>query len=152
MQGSGALALAVMVLCAPVASNARAPRAKRSKLNRIVKASPDGAHKALITVHGVKLGRRLVRAERGKVKSLVWRRDSRALAYLQRTELGLLLVVLPRLDSHRPLTWRLPAHAQDLSRIFWISDTRIGVGNRELVPRVVVSWRSFVRTSSRNFY
>jgi hypothetical protein len=152
MKGSGAIALAVMVLCAPLASNAGTPRAAKRKSNRSVKTSPDGSHKALITVRGVMLGRRLVRAERGQVKSLVWRRDSRALAYLQRTDLGLQLVVLPRLDSLRPLTWRLPAHAQDLSRIFWISDTRIGVGNRELVPRVVVSWRSFVRTSSRNFY
>jgi len=152
MQGPRALALAAMVLFAPTATNAKTPRPKKAALIQKVKVSPNGLHKALVTVRGVMLDRHLIRAERGKVKTVVWRRDSRALAYLQRTDLGLQLVVMPRLDSLRPLTWRLPSHAQDLSRIFWISDTRIGVGARELVPRVIISWRSFVRTSSRTFY
>jgi hypothetical protein len=70
----------------------------------------------------------------------VWRRDSRALAFLQRSPHGLQLHVLPDLETVRPLVWTIPALVERQLHLFWIAAQRVGVGPAVLMPRVVVSW------------
>jgi hypothetical protein len=163
MKGPGALALVVAVLCAPLAAGARTPLAEKRMNTRNLRValasstpytSPDGRHAALVTATGrVRLDGHPVDAGRGRVQGpVVWRHDSRALAFLQRSHLGLELVVLPRLDGSHPLTWRLPSHADGLTKVIWVGKTRVGVGARSLVPRVMVSWRTRVIAGSRHLY
>jgi len=137
-----------MVLCAPaMGAWARSSRIDEGLKIKEVRASPDGRHQARVTLRGLQVDGRSISSGPGLILGHVtWRRDSRALAYLQRSPQGLQLVVLPRLDSDSPLTWLLPSHADGLTKVFWIGRSRIGVGARELVPRLVVSWRTVVRT------
>lgn len=147
MKGPGALALMAMLACAPTGAWARSPRIEERLQFTEIKASPDGRHLARFTRRGLQLDGRLIDSGPGPILGQVtWRRDSRALAFLQRSPRGLQLVVLPRLDSESPLTWLLPLGADGLSKVFWVGPSRIGVGAKELVPRFVVSWRTVVRT------
>jgi hypothetical protein len=163
MKGPRAVALAVVVLCAPVAAGGSPPLAKNHNKAKALKvalaspaayASPDGRHAARVTSRGeIQLDGRPIRCGSGKLQgAVVWRHDSRALAFLQRSRHGLELVVVPRLDSASPLTWRLPPLASSLSKIFWVGKTRVGVGAKPLVPRLVVSWRTRVLPGSRHLY
>jgi hypothetical protein len=70
----------------------------------------------------------------------VWRDDGRALAWLERTSIGLCVVVLP--DVSRPtelMPFAAPAASQR-DRLFWSGRTRVLLGAGELVPRAVISW------------
>jgi len=105
--------------------------------------SPDRRHRVELGASGqLQLdGQPLAGAGKPLVRP-VWRRDSRALALLQRGASGLeLLVVLLDSDPQQPLVWSLPTVAsQSCREVFWIAPQRIGVGEKALVPRVVVSW------------
>jgi len=105
--------------------------------------SPDGRHRIELGSSGRLLldGQPLAATGR-PLAPAVWRRDSRALALLQRAGSGVQLVVLLLdVDPWRPLIWSLPALTGSSCRqVFWIAPQRIGVGNKALVPRVVVSW------------
>ena len=144
MKGPGAIALAVMGLCAPlVAQGGPTRRAAHSSIaNRHEVTSPDRQQVAVVTRRGrVKVNGRLVRSGQGQALGQpVWRRDSRAVAFLQRSRHGMQLVVLPELDPRHPLVWQLPSTASRLRRVFWISAKQLGIGAREMVPRLVVSW------------
>ena len=75
-----------------------------------------------------------------------WRRDGRALAFLQRSGAGMqLLIVLLDVDPLTPLVWSLPSLTTGtLREVFWIGPQRVGIGEKMLVPRVVVSWTTVV--------
>ena len=135
MKGPGALALAVMVQCVLMPAHA-APRASY-ELN-----SPDHRQVVQVTRTGrVKINGKPVQSGPGTpLFRPVWRRDSRALAFLQRSPHGTQLVVLPSLDPRHPLVWQLPSTADELRTVFWISQRQLGVGATELMPRLVVSW------------
>jgi hypothetical protein len=70
----------------------------------------------------------------------IWRQDSRALAFLQRSPRGLELYVLPDLEAVRPLIWTIPPLVEKQLHLFWIAAQRVGIGPAVLMPRVVVSW------------
>jgi len=144
MKGPGAITLAVVFLCAPLAATARPTRGTSNEQRQVLKevASPDGRHTAALTRRGrVMLDGRTVRSGPGQaLAGPVWRRDSRALAFLQRTANGMQLVVVPGLDAAAPLVWLLPSTAATLRKVFWISSRQLGVGHNEVVPKLVVSW------------
>jgi hypothetical protein len=151
--------LVATVVCAPLTATSKPPLASTAR-SRSVKRhrvritstlqSPDRRHLVEVTSRGrVRLDGKGVRSGAGKLRGKpIWRRDSNALAFLQRSSFGLQLVVLPRLDHRRPLVWHLPPAADELSKVFWISPRRIGIGAKEMVPRLVVNWSS----STRRYY
>jgi hypothetical protein len=105
--------------------------------------SPNRRHAAEVTADGaVRVdGRRVSAAGDQLLGSVVWRRDSRALAFLARGASGLRLVVVPDLaETDPPLIWHLPPISDGARAVFWISSQRVGVGPRPLTPRIVVSW------------
>lgn len=151
--------LVAVVVCAPLTAASKPPLASTGK-SRYVKRprvriastvqSPDRRHVVQVTSKGrVRLDGKTVRYGAGKLRGKpIWRRDSHALAFLQRSSFGLQLVVLPRLDHRRPLVWHLPPVADELSKVFWIAPRRVGIGAKELVPRLVINWSS----STRRYY
>jgi len=143
MKGPGALA--VMVFCAlalPPALASPTPRRAAHPNASYEVTSPDRRKVVLVTGQGrVKVDGKLVRSGPGKpLCRPVWRRDSRALAFLQHSRHGTQLVVLHDLDPRHPLIWQLPSTADRLRKVFWISRRQLGVGANELMPRLVVSW------------
>jgi len=90
----------------------------------------------------VRVDGRMVRCGSGRVVGQpAWRPDGGALALLQRSSRGLrLCVVLLEPGPGTPLTWWLPQQSEQLTRVFWVGQDRVGVGYRALVPRIVVSW------------
>lgn len=141
MKGPGALALAVAVLCAPTLA-AGGRQGRSSITNRFEISSPDRQQVVTVTRQGrVRINGQLVRSGAAQaLGSPVWRRDSRAVAFLQRSRHGMQLVVLPELDPRHPLVWQLPSTADRLRKLFWISARQLGIGVQELIPRLVVSW------------
>lgn len=100
--------------------------------------SPDRRHRATRARRGVYLDGRLVWAGRA-LTAPVWRRDSRAFAFIQRvSSFQLAIVVIDRRDP--PLVWTLPPLIGRRPHLFWLGRRSVGVGNAPLVPRVVVSW------------
>jgi hypothetical protein len=122
---------------------ARRPAAARPRWCPLFIVSPDHRHRVELRASGqLELdGRPLAGAARPLARP-VWRRDSRALAFLQRGATGVeLRVVLLDDDPQQPLVWTLPGlTAQSCREVFWIAPQRIGVGEKALVPRMVVSW------------
>jgi hypothetical protein len=140
MKGVGVLALAVLVCALAPGRGEGAP--KRTGKISVNISSPDRRQVVEVNRRGrVVLNGKQVRSGPGKALSRpVWRRDSGAVAFLQRSHYGLQLVVVPELDPRHPLVWQLPSTADRLRKVFWISARRLGVGEKELVPRLVVSW------------
>jgi hypothetical protein len=105
--------------------------------------SPDGRHHIDLTASGrLQLdGRPLALANKPLARP-VWRHDSRALAFLQRSSTGLqLLVVLLDVEPLVPIVWPLPPLMNSrLRQVFWIDPQRVGIGEKMLVPNLVVSW------------
>ena len=141
MKGPGALTLAVVILCALIPATANSAPRRRARANQSF-TSPDQQKVVQVTRKGrVRLNGRLVSSGPGRVLCRpVWRKDSGALAFLQRSRYGMQLVVLPELDPRHPLVWQLPSTADRLRKVFWIAHHKLGVGVKELVPRMVVSW------------
>ncbi len=104
--------------------------------------SPDGRHRVEMgATGGLLLDGRPLGSSGRPVGVPVWRPDSRALAFLQRSAVGLQLrVLLLDVDPLQPVVWSLPPQAERFRQVFWITSCRIGVGDKPLVPRVVVSW------------
>jgi hypothetical protein len=149
-----ALRALIGVVCALSLGSVRAASPRRSPSSRPalrqaprapswIVHSPDGRHRIELGAAGrVHLDGRPLSSAGKPLSAPVWRRDSRALAFLQRGEVGLqLVVVLLDVDPWRPLVWSLPSLAGSSCRhLFWIAPQRIGVGEKALVPRLVVSW------------
>jgi len=129
------------------------PRASLPALPLIaqVLASPDRRHRVELTPGGgLRVNGRWLCASQA-LGAPVWRRDSRALAFLHQTAAGLRLVVLPELDAERPLVWQLPAVVVPRSQVFWISPQRVGVGAQSLMPQVMVSWTTTVAAAHSSY-
>jgi hypothetical protein len=107
----------------------------------IVVPSPDRRHRITLVEGRLRLDGHPVAAAGKPLGRPVWRSDSRAVAFLQRCPTGLQLsVVLLDVDPWKPIIWSLPTLADSSRQIFWIGPQRIGVGDKTLVPRLVVTW------------
>lgn len=150
MRGPGILALGVLLSCGAAEASDRAARSTgvrwghggRASTPKIAIPSPDRRQRVTVTASGrVQLNGRPVRCGAGRVVGRpVWRPDSRAVAFLLRSTLGWMVVVVPDMAEQQPLVWRLPYRAQPLRKLFWVGPQRVGIGARELIPELVVSW------------
>jgi hypothetical protein len=70
----------------------------------------------------------------------VWRRDGAAVAWMERTNIGVRLAVLVDVAKpDAPMFWSIPSPAgQD--HLAWAGPHRVVVGNNILAPRAVASW------------
>jgi hypothetical protein len=106
-------------------------------------ASPCGRHVAEVIGGAVFIDGRRVRSAEGQAFVLApptWRRDGRAVAWLERSRGEARLVVVPALDeSPEPMPWTLPAVSTD-DRVFWAGPRRVVVGPEMLSPRAIASW------------
>lgn len=74
------------------------------------------------------------------VASPSWRGDGRAVAWLERTPVGMrLAVVVDIARPDAPMFWSLPAPANN-EHLAWAGPHRVIVGNDILSPRAVASW------------
>jgi hypothetical protein len=126
----------------PVQKQARR-RAERAPQTLRPVASPDGRHVAEVIGGGVYVDGRRVRTSDGNVFVLaapIWRRDGRAVAWIERSNGQARVVVIDGVD-HRvaPLPLTLPAVAAD-DRVFWAGQQRIHIGPALLTPRAVATW------------
>lgn len=146
MKSAGLSALAGLICLLIGSSGSARPHRPSSAGNRWPVVSPDGRHRLERGAAGsLLLDGRLLASSGRPVGVPVWRQDSRALAFLQRSGTGLQLrVLLLDLDPLQPVVWSLPPHAEGLREVFWITSCRIGVGEKPLVPRLVVSWTTTV--------
>jgi hypothetical protein len=120
-------------------------RTERGRLAQSLPAqsSPCGRHVVRVSAGAVFVDGRRVHPGDGSVYVLTrptWRRDGRALAWLERHEGETRLVVLPQVDTGAtPLPWTLPTlTARD--HVFWAGPNRVVVGPDLLAPRAVASW------------
>jgi hypothetical protein len=107
--------------------------------------SPRGGHVVHVSGGAVFVDGRRVHPTSGGVYLLAapqWRKDGRAVAWLERCQGQVRLVVLPEIDPRvEPLPWDLPALPSG-DQLFWAGSNRIVVGPALLAPRAVASWSS----------
>jgi hypothetical protein len=105
--------------------------------------SPCGRHVVEVAAGAVFLDGQRVRSPDGGAFVIVppiWRRDGRALAWIERSRGQARLVVLPAVDDGAELLpWSLPGVSPD-DQIFWAGPRRVVVGPAMLVPRAVATW------------
>ena len=105
--------------------------------------SPGGRHVVHVSGGAVFVDGRRVHPVTGGVYLVshpTWRNDGGALAWLERSEGQVRLVVLPEIDARsEPLPWSLPAVVGG-DQLFWAGPNRIVVGPALLAPRAVASW------------
>jgi hypothetical protein len=120
-------------------------RVERGRLAQSLppQASPCGRHVVRVSAGAVFVDGRRVHPSDGSVYVLTppaWRRDGRALAWLERRDGETRLVVLPDVGRGAdPLPWTLPAPA-GRDQVFWTGPNRVVVGPDVLAPRAVASW------------
>ncbi len=124
----------------------RTPRGLQS-LARLV--SPCGGHVVEVIKGAVFVDGRRIHTSTGSVYLVApptWRRDGRALAWVERHEgsLSAELIVIPEVSDHagghpEPMPWTLPSVSRD-DQIFWAGPRRVVVGPALLVPRAVATW------------
>ena len=106
-------------------------------------ASPDGRHVAEVIGGAVYVDGRRVRTADGSVYVLappIWRRDGRAVAWIERSSGEARVVVIDGVDSRvAPLPLTLPGVASD-DRVFWAGQQRLHIGPALLTPRAVATW------------
>jgi len=104
--------------------------------------SPCGRHVVEVAGGAVFVDGQRVRSPDGGAFVIVpptWRRDGRALAWIERSRGQARLVVLPAVDGAELLPWSLPIVSAD-DQIFWAGPRRVVVGPAMLVPRAVATW------------
>jgi hypothetical protein len=105
--------------------------------------SPGGRHVVHVAGGAVFVDGRRVHPSTGNVYVMghpIWRGDGAALAWLERSEGQVRLVVLPEIDeATAPLPWALPTHL-GRDQLFWAGPNRIVIGPALLAPRAVASW------------
>jgi len=106
-------------------------------------ASPCGRHVAEVIGGAVYVDGRRVRTADGNVFVLappIWRRDGRAVAWIERSNGQARVVVIDGVESRAaPLPLTLPDVATD-DRVFWAGQQRIHIGPALLAPRAVATW------------
>ena len=106
-------------------------------------ASPCGRHVAEVIGGAVYVDGRRVRTADGTVFVLappIWRRDGRAVAWIERSNGEARVVVIDGVDDRvAPLPLTLPTVAAD-DRVFWAGPQRIVIGPALLAPRAVATW------------
>ena len=106
-------------------------------------ASPDGRHVAEVIGGAMYVDGRRVRTAEGNVYVISppnWRRDGRAVAWIERSNGLARVVVIDGVDDRvAPLPLTLPAVASD-DRVFWAGQQRIHIGPALLAPRAVATW------------
>lgn len=106
-------------------------------------ASPDGRHVAEVIGGAVYVDGKRVRTADGTVFVLappIWRRDGRAVAWIERSQGEVRVVVIDGVDDRvAPLPLTLPAVAAD-DRVFWAGPQRLVIGPALLAPRAVATW------------
>jgi hypothetical protein len=106
-------------------------------------ASPCGRHVAEVIGGAVYVDGRRVRTADGNVFVLappIWRRDGRAVAWIERSNGEARVVVIDGVDDRvAPLPLALPAVAAD-DRVFWAGPQRLVIGPALLAPRAVATW------------
>ena len=106
-------------------------------------ASPCGRHVAEVIGGAVYVDGKRVRTADGNVFVLappIWRRDGRAVAWIERSNGEARVVVIDGVgDRVAPLPLALPAVAAD-DRVFWAGQQRIHIGPALLAPRAVATW------------
>jgi hypothetical protein len=106
-------------------------------------ASPGGRHVVHVANGAVFVDGRRVHAVGASVYLLVpptWRADGGAVAWIERSEGEVRLVVLPEIaPGAEPMPWVLPALPGG-DQVFWAARNRIVVGPALLTPRAVASW------------
>jgi hypothetical protein len=106
-------------------------------------ASPCGRHVAEVIGGAVYVDGRRVRTADGNVFVLappIWRRDGRAVAWIERSNGEARVVVIDGVDDRAaPLPLTLPAVAAD-DRVFWAGPQRLVIGPALLAPRAVATW------------
>ena len=116
-------------------------RSRRQARVSMTIPSPDRRHEVQVTKRTIRLDGKRLRTGKGKLHGQpVWRHDSQALAFLQGSPFGPKLVVVTLSEKHRTLVWHLPPIADELTKVFWISPRRVGIGFKEMVPQLVVNW------------
>ncbi len=117
-------------------------RAERPRVQAGLAAipSPCGRHVAKVTGGAIYVDGKRVHPDRGTVYLLAaprWRRDGRALAWLERHQGATRLIVLADLDQ--PIAWSLPPLPGG-DQVFWAGASRVIVGPTMFQPRAVASW------------
>jgi len=124
---------------------ARQGRRRADRVPQVLRpiASPCGRHVAEVIGGAVFIDGKRVRAGEGNVFVLApptWRRDGRALAWIERSQGEARLVVVPEVDDDSPpMPWTLPAVSGD-DRVYWAGQRRVVVGPAVLAPRAIASW------------
>jgi hypothetical protein len=109
--------------------------------------SPCGGHVVEVIAGRVFVDGRRIQTSEGSgsvyvVAPPTWRRDGRALAWVERNEgsLSTQLIVMPSVGGDaEPMPWTLPSISVD-DQIFWAGPRRVVVGPALLVPRAVATW------------
>jgi hypothetical protein len=79
------------------------------------------------------------------LSSPAWRRDGRAVAWLERDGAEARLVIIAEVErTTDALPWPLPAVSRG-DQVFWAARNRVVVGPHLLAPRAVASWTETVR-------
>ncbi len=106
-------------------------------------ASPDGRHVAEVIGGAVYVDGKRVRTSEGNVYVLappIWRRDGRAVAWIERSQGEARVVVIDGVGERiAPLPLALPVVAAD-DRVFWAGQQRLHIGPALLTPRAVATW------------
>jgi hypothetical protein len=105
--------------------------------------SPGGRHVVQVADGAVFVDGRRVHPAGGSVYVLAaptWRADGGALAWIERSDGEIRLVVLPEIHpTAAPMPWVLPALPSG-DQVFWAARNRIVIGPALLAPRAVASW------------
>jgi hypothetical protein len=118
-------------------------RAERGPQTLRPVASPCGRHVAEVIGGAVYVDGKRIRITDGNVFVLappIWRRDGRAVAWIERSNGQARVVVIDGVDERvAPLPLALPAVAPD-DRVFWAGPQRLNIGPALLAPRAVATW------------
>lgn len=105
-------------------------------------ASPCGRHVAEVIGGAMFIDGRRVRGSEGNAYVLApptWRRDGRAVAWLERSRGEPRLVVVSLDAGPETIPWVLPTVSSD-DRVFWAGPRRVVIGPAILSPRAVATW------------
>jgi len=134
-----------LLLVAPCASQAASPgKPSRQAASAVSRC---GRHTIDVLGGSVRLDGTTLESSGGEVQIVIapkWRRDCRAVAWVEQKGTARRLMVVPSIvpsieGGAQSLHWTLPPTGGS-ERIFWVSRSRISVGIALLRPRATASW------------